>query len=152
MPLKSAQASIRQVLHSTFMFRSSADGPLQNRQPDVLLIPTAEIMVCLLYTSMGVLYYSTRGDKQAYTASQAILQGLAKDGGLFVPDALPKLDKTMEELSAMDYKAVAYEVMKQFLPDYTEEELKTCLLYTSYSRTAHRILTCTGLHICQICS
>ena len=44
---------------------------------------------------MGVLYYSTRGDKQAYTASQAILQGLAKDGGLFVPDALPKLDKTM---------------------------------------------------------
>ena len=56
---------------------------------------------------MGVLYYSTRGDKQAYTASQAILQGLAKDGGLFVPDALPKLDKTMEELSAMDYKEVA---------------------------------------------
>ena len=55
---------------------------------------------------MGVLYYSTRGDKQAYTASQAILQGLAKDGGLFVPDALPKLDKTMEELSAMDYKKV----------------------------------------------
>ena len=45
---------------------------------------------------MGVLYYSTRGDKQAYTASQAILQGLAKDGGLFVPDALPKLDKTMK--------------------------------------------------------
>ena len=76
---------------------------------------------------MGVLYYSTRGDKQAYTASQAILQGLAKDGGLFVPDALPKLDKTMEELSAMDYKEVAYEVMKQFLTDYTEEELKTCI-------------------------
>mgnify|MGYP002603174489 CR=1 FL=1 len=60
---------------------------------------------------MGVLYYSTRGDKQAYTASQAILQGLAKDGGLFVPDALPKLDKTMEELSAMDYKEVAYEAV-----------------------------------------
>ena len=76
---------------------------------------------------MGVLYYSTRGDKQAYTASQAILQGLAKDGGLFVPDVLPKLDKTMEELSAMDYKEVAYEVMKQFLTDYTEEELKTCI-------------------------
>ena len=76
---------------------------------------------------MGVLYYSTRGDKQAYTASQAILQGLAKDGGLFVPDALPKLDKTMEELSAMDYKEVAYEVMKQFLTDYTKEELKTCI-------------------------
>ena len=33
----------------------------------------------------------------------------------------------MEELSAMDYKEVAYEVMKQFLTDYTEEELKTCI-------------------------
>lgn len=104
---------------------------------------------------MGVLYYSTRGDKQAYTASQAILQGLAKDGGLFVPDALPKLDKTMEELSAMDYKEVAYEVMKQFLTDYTEEELKTCIknayndrfdtpaIAPTVKRQAHIILSCS---------
>ena len=66
---------------------------------------------------MGVLYYSTRGDKQAYTASQAILQGLAKDGGLFVPDALPKLDKTMEELSAMDYEAVFDRLYKRGIKD-----------------------------------
>ena len=45
LPLKSAQANIRQVLRSIFMSHSSADGLLQNRQPDVLLIPTAGIMV-----------------------------------------------------------------------------------------------------------
>ena len=42
---------------------------------------------------MSILYKSTRGvDGTVVTASQAILQGLAKDGGLFVPTELPKLD------------------------------------------------------------
>ena len=48
---------------------------------------------------MSILYKSTRGvDGVTVTASQAILQGLAKDGGLFVPTELPKLDVTLDEL------------------------------------------------------
>ena len=46
---------------------------------------------------MSILYKSTRGvDGTTVTASQAILQGLANDGGLFVPTELPKLDVTLE--------------------------------------------------------
>ncbi|MCR4798407.1 MAG: threonine synthase [Lachnospiraceae bacterium] len=72
-------------------------------------------------------YVSTRNKKERVTASQAVLQGLSRDGGLFVPTQLPKLDKTLKELSEMTYPEVAYEVMKLYLTDYTEEELKNCI-------------------------
>ncbi len=74
-----------------------------------------------------VLYSSTRGGSDKITASKAILSGLAPDGGLFVPDHFPKLDKTIEELCDMDYKEIAYNVMKLFLTDYTEAELRDCI-------------------------
>ena len=76
---------------------------------------------------MGVLYSSTRGDKNKVTASQAVLQGLAADGGLFVPDHIPHLDKTLAEFKDMDYRETAYNVMKLLLSDYTEEELRYCI-------------------------
>ncbi len=76
---------------------------------------------------MNVMYSSTRGDKNKVTASQAILQGLAKDGGLFVPDSIPKLDKSLSELKEMDYRETAYQVMKLLLTDFTEEELRYCI-------------------------
>ena len=60
---------------------------------------------------MEVTYKSTRSSQTA-TASQAILKGLADDGGLFVPMTIPALDKSVEELSKMTYQEVAYEVMK----------------------------------------
>lgn len=73
-----------------------------------------------------MLYKSTRSGQTA-TASQAILKGLADDGGLFVPTALPVLEKSIEELSKMSYQETAYEVMRLFFTDFTEEELKDCI-------------------------
>ena len=52
---------------------------------------------------MSLFYRSTRDDSVKVTASQAILKGLAPDGGLFVPDSIPSLDKSFEELSKMSY-------------------------------------------------
>lgn len=75
---------------------------------------------------MGLLYKSTRSSRTA-TASEAILKGLSEDGGLFVPERIPALDKTPRELGQMSYVEVAYEVMKLFLTDFTEEELKSCI-------------------------
>lgn len=76
---------------------------------------------------MEILYKSTRNDNEKKTASQAILQGLAPDGGLYVPEQIPTLDKTLDELSKMSYKEVAYEVMKLYFTDFTEAELKKCI-------------------------
>lgn len=76
---------------------------------------------------MEILYNSTRTKGNPVTASQAILKGLSDDGGLFVPDRIPALDKSLKELSHMTYGQVAYEVMKLYLTDFTEDELKSCI-------------------------
>ena len=76
---------------------------------------------------MDLLYSSTRNSEKKFTASQAILKGLADDGGLFVPESIPALDVSIEELSKMSYQETAYAVMKKFLTDFTEEELKNCI-------------------------
>lgn len=72
-------------------------------------------------------YFSTRGGGRPVSASEAVLKGLAEDGGLFFPDHIPALTKSLKELSEMSYQEVAYEVMQPFLSDYTEEELKNCI-------------------------
>ena len=74
-----------------------------------------------------ILYKSTRSTEGTLKASEAILKGLADDGGLFVPLEIPALDVTVEELSKMTYQQVAYEVMKLYFTDFTEEELKNCI-------------------------
>ena len=76
---------------------------------------------------MKLMYRSTRDSRNRVTASQAVLQGLSPDGGLYVPETMPTLEKSMEELSTMDYRELAYEVMSLFLTDYTEEELRDCI-------------------------
>ncbi len=75
---------------------------------------------------MRLMYKSTRGTQQV-SATQAILKGLADDGGLFVPERMPVLDVPVSTLSRMCYQDLAYEVMRLFLTDFTEEELKVCV-------------------------
>lgn len=74
-----------------------------------------------------MLYVSTRNAQEKVTASQAVLKGLAENGGLFVPEQIPVLDVPVEKLADMTYQETAYEVMKLFLTDYTEEELQKCI-------------------------
>ena len=76
---------------------------------------------------MNLLYQSTRNTDETVTASAAILKGLADDGGLYVPQSIPTLDVDLAALSKMSYQEIAYEVMKLFLTDFSEEELKDCI-------------------------
>lgn len=76
---------------------------------------------------MELKYTSTRNGQISVTASQAILKGLSGDGGLFVPERIPALNKSPEELSRMSYQEMAYEVMKLFFTDFGESELKSCI-------------------------
>ncbi len=74
-----------------------------------------------------MLYVSTRNADEKVTASQAVLRGLAENGGLFVPEKIPALDVPVDRLKDLSYQETAYEVMRLFLTDYTEEELKNCI-------------------------
>ena len=83
---------------------------------------------------MNVMYKSTRNSNEIATASQAILKGLAPDGGLYVPITVPTLEKSLKELSECSYQEVAYEVMKLFFTDFTEQELKNCITHAYDSK------------------
>ncbi len=76
---------------------------------------------------MNLMYQSTRSNSEPITASQAILKGLADDGGLYVPVTVPKLEVPLNRLGKLNYQETAYEVMKLFFTDFTEEELKNCI-------------------------
>ena len=68
-------------------------------------------------------YVSTRDASLNFTAAHAIEQGLSRDGGLFLPETLPELPK-LDTLVPMTYQERAVAVMKLFLDEFTEEELR----------------------------
>ncbi|MBQ3789386.1 MAG: threonine synthase [Lachnospiraceae bacterium] len=76
---------------------------------------------------MENLYQSTRGDQERIPASRAILNGIAKDGGLYVPLTLPKFDRPVREYAGRSYRENAFDILRLFLTDYTDEELHRCV-------------------------
>lgn len=76
-------------------------------------------------------YESTRNRIENLTASQAILQGLSKDGGLYVPRNLGEKKLHIEDLLNKDYYEIAIEVLSNFLDDFTTEEVSYCV-YNAY--------------------
>ncbi len=77
---------------------------------------------------MELKYISTRSkDSEKLTSAEAILQGLSADGGLLVPEMIPKVKpKDIAALVKMRYEDRAVEILKLFLTDYTADELKEC--------------------------
>lgn len=74
------------------------------------------------------MYVSTRGATEKLTAAQAIAQGIAPDGGLFVPESLPAMDEqALARMIPLTYQERAVAVLQLFLPDYSENELKNCV-------------------------
>ena len=73
-------------------------------------------------------YISTRGSKEKLSAAQAIIAGIAADGGLFVPDELPQVDLAfIESLTELSYEQRAVKILEKFLTDYSEAELQGCV-------------------------
>ena len=57
-----------------------------------------------------LLYSSTRGGESGCTASEAVLKGLAKDGGLFMPERIPRFDFALPELKDASYQDILQQV------------------------------------------
>ena len=69
-------------------------------------------------------YVSTRDKSLRMTAAQAIVRGLAPDGGLMTPEAFPHLPHgALEQLKDMSYQQRAVYVMQSFLQDFSSAEL-----------------------------
>lgn len=72
-------------------------------------------------------YISTRNKNINLNASQAILQGLSKDKGLFILENPSKLQVNLEACLNMNYQELAYEILSKYLNDFTSEQIRTCI-------------------------
>jgi len=75
-----------------------------------------------------MMYSSTRGKTRSVSAAEAIKMGIAPDGGLFVPDSVPRIDATaMASLGAMTYQEQARQILGLYLKDFSPEEIAQCV-------------------------
>ncbi len=71
-------------------------------------------------------YISTRGDQTRYSSAQVIKQGIAPDGGLFVPEQIPRLDiSQFKDMAGQRYQDRAVQILSMYLSDYSKDELQT---------------------------
>ncbi len=104
-----------------------------------------------------MLYESTRGGCGRVTPAEAIKLGIAPDGGLFVPCGEVTIDSgRLQDLVGLDYRERAYFILKEFLDDYSEDEIKDCLklAYNKENFTSPLIAPLRrlddGLHILEL--
>ncbi|MDR7867420.1 MAG: threonine synthase [Sporomusaceae bacterium] len=75
-----------------------------------------------------MLYHSTRGGREKLTAAAAIKTGIAPDGGLFVPEAVPVIDRNfLDALLPLSYRQRAVSILELFLADFSQEEIAACV-------------------------
>jgi threonine synthase len=85
---------------------------------------------------MDMKYISTRGQMEPIGFQDAVMTGLAPDGGLLLPESLPNVADQFEAWAELSYKELAYEVMSLFATDIPEADLKQ-LINTAYSTFEH---------------
>ncbi|MGB0968322.1 MAG: threonine synthase [Halocynthiibacter sp.] len=83
-------------------------------------------------------YISTRGQAPELSFEDAMLTGLARDGGLYVPETVPTLTKAeIAEMAGKSYEDIAYRVMRPFVGDsFGDDEFRT-LINNAYAGFAH---------------
>lgn len=70
-------------------------------------------------------YTSTRNSKINISSHQAILEGLAKDGGLYLPETIPSFD--LDKLKDLSFKQLMLEILNAYFDDYGKESLSDCV-------------------------
>lgn len=72
-------------------------------------------------------YHSTRSRSEAMSSKDALIQGLASDGGLYVTDALDELSLNIGDCMTLSYEEIAEKVFSLYLPDFSSKELRDCI-------------------------
>ena len=72
-------------------------------------------------------YFSTRNSKILHTPAEAILEGLASDGGLYMPADMSALKFPMEKLPEMKVSDISVAVLSCLFDDFSEEELRVAV-------------------------
>ncbi|NCA81700.1 MAG: threonine synthase [Opitutae bacterium] len=81
-------------------------------------------------------YISTRGVQTPLTFKDAVMTGLARDGGLLIPDRIPNVADQLEDWKDLDYPDLAFEIIRLFSDDIPEARLRA-LISAAYSTFTH---------------
>ena len=77
-------------------------------------------------------YLSTRGGDSGLSFQDAVLTGLARDGGLLLPESIPDISDRLQKLAALNYQDLAFEIIRLFATDIPDDDLRV-LIEKSYS-------------------
>src|SRR3954465_6914204 len=70
-------------------------------------------------------YISTRGDQTPRSFSEILLEGLAPDGGLYLPERYPQVDApTLARWRKLPYHALAFEILSLYIDDIPAADLR----------------------------
>lgn len=92
-------------------------------------------------------YSSTRDHTVKITSAEAMIKGIAENGGLFVPESFPKLDTDLERLSDYSYQELSVYILEKFFTDFTRDELEYCV--NSAYNTEKFDEGIVGIHDCE---
>ncbi len=83
-------------------------------------------------------YISTRGHLEPHSFEEAVLTGLAPDGGLFIPESVPQISaETLAEWQHMSYAELAYEIIRLFADGAIEDEMLKQMIADTYAAFSH---------------
>ncbi|WP_425074005.1 threonine synthase [Sagittula sp. S175] len=83
-------------------------------------------------------YISTRGQAPALTFEDAMLSGLARDGGLYVPETIPQMSADdIRALNGLSYEEIAFRVMRPYVGDGFTDEVFADLIAKAYAGFGH---------------
>ena len=84
-------------------------------------------------------YISTRGDTTPRGFSDILLEGLAPDGGLYLPDAYPQVDAaTLARWRGLPYAELAFEILSLYIDDIPAADLRACAMRPTPRRSSAR--------------
>jgi len=89
-----------------------------------------------------VKYISTRGQAPTLSFEEVMLTGLARDGGLYVPESLPQFSaQDIQRMAAMDYQTLAFTIMHPFVAESIDADTFKKIIDDSYASFRHRAIT-----------
>lgn len=98
-------------------------------------------------------YISTRGQIEPVSFKEAVLMGLARDGGLLLPETIPSLSGSAERLAPLSFSDLSFEVIRLFAPDIPQDDLRD-IIQRSYASFSHPEVTPLvekgGVHILEL--
>ncbi|HHX73647.1 MAG TPA: threonine synthase [Firmicutes bacterium] len=101
-----------------------------------------------------LLYKSTRGEEGGVSAATAILQGIAPDGGLFVPTVIPPAPWPLTELAQLSYQELACRIMSLYFTCFSREEIAVAVNKAYDSKFAAReiapLVTHNNMHFLEL--